>query len=145
VHSDIGGGYPEAESGAAKIPLKWMVDGARQHGLVFREEMVRRLVEGQNPQNSTRHYTAPAANADLHDSMNNAWAILEWLPKSAKLKEWKDRRSRFGAYLPRSEPRLIPADADIDPSVYERTHHRAGKPHEPINLPPKRVQCIVRL
>ncbi len=139
VHSDIGGGYAEAESGAAKIPLKWMVDEAKAQGIEFRDEMVRRLVEGQNPKNSTRHYTAPDANADLHDSMNSAWTVLEWLPKSAKLKEWKDRNSRYGVYLPRSEPRLIPVDADIDPSVHERTHYRAGKSYKPINLPPKRV------
>ena len=43
VHSDIGGGYPESESGAAKFPLNWMVDEARLHGLVYRETLVKRL------------------------------------------------------------------------------------------------------
>ena len=29
VHSDVGGGYPEAESALSKYPLLWMIDQAR--------------------------------------------------------------------------------------------------------------------
>lgn len=137
VHSDIGGGYPEDESGAAKIPLKWMVQEAEENGIVFRTRMVSRLVDGQNPMHSTRHYTAPDANADLHGSMNWAWAILEWFPKSSKLKEWKKRKSFLGMYLPRSESRFIAADAVVDSSVYERRQYSANKPYKPVNLPEK--------
>ncbi len=43
VHSDIGGGYPEKESGAAKLSLKWMVEEAEAHGIVFKKKMVSRL------------------------------------------------------------------------------------------------------
>jgi uncharacterized protein (DUF2235 family) len=134
VHSDIGGGYPEPESGAAKIPLKWMIEEAAEHGIAFKENMVTRLVDGMNPANSSRHYTAPDPNAGLHNSMNWAWAILEWLPKSSKFKEWKSRKSFLGFYLPRSEPRVIDTDAAIDPSVFERKYYCANKPYEPINL-----------
>lgn len=134
VHSDIGGGYPEGESGAAKIPLKWMFKEAEEHGIVFRTHMASRLVDGKNPKNSTRHYTAPDSNADLHNSMNLAWFILEWFPKSSKLKEWKERKSFLGMYFPRSEPRFIKEDAVIDPSVFERTKYCANKPYKSANL-----------
>ena len=33
VHADIGGGYPEKESGLSKYPLLWMIDEARKCGL----------------------------------------------------------------------------------------------------------------
>ena len=33
VHADIGGGYPEKESGISKFPLIWMIDEAVAHGL----------------------------------------------------------------------------------------------------------------
>lgn len=135
VHSDIGGGYPEVESGAAKIPLKWMVKEAEEHGIVFRTRMASRLVDGQPPKNSTRHYAAPDADAELHDSTNWAWAILEWFPKSSKLKEWKKRISFLGMYLPRSEPRFIGADAVVDSSAYVRMQYSANKPYKPVNLP----------
>lgn len=137
VHSDIGGGYPETESGAAKIPLKWMVEEAAEHGIVFRQRMVTRLVNGKNPKNSTRHYTAPDANADLHDSMGGAWPLFEWLPKRTKWLEWTSKKTFLGFYMPRSEPRLIENDATIDSSVYERTQYRAGQAYQPVNLPEK--------
>ena len=137
VHADIGGGYPEEESGAAKIPLEWMVEEARQHGLKYRETMVKRLVRGKNPKNSTRNYVAPDPNALLHDSMNFAWRILEWIPKHVKWRDWPKRRSFLGYYLPRSEPRFIAADADIHPTVRMRkVSTRKDRPYRPVNLPP---------
>lgn len=139
VHSDIGGGYPENESGAAKIPLRWMVKEAEKNGIVFRTEMVSRLVDGNNPANSSRNYAAPAPNADLHNSMNFTWSILEWLPKASKNRELKKRKSFLGMYLPRSEPRLIADDAVIDSSVFERKEYWANKPYNPANLESHRV------
>jgi hypothetical protein len=103
--------------------------------LFFEHGMASRLVDGQNPKNSTRHYAAPDADAELHNSMNWAWAILEWFPKSSKLKEWKKRISFLGMYLPRSEPRFIGADAVVDSSAYERMQYSANKPYKPVNLP----------
>ncbi|MCG8688913.1 MAG: DUF2235 domain-containing protein [Desulfobacterales bacterium] len=134
VYSDIGGGYPETESGAAKIPLKWMVDEASTHGIVFRENMVKRLVDGENPKNSTRQYVSPGPNADLHDSMTPVWALFEMLPKSIRRKEWKKRKSFFGFYLPKAEPRTIKADADIHPSVFKRSTYAKNKPYRPVNI-----------
>jgi uncharacterized protein (DUF2235 family) len=138
VHSDIGGGYPEPESGAAKIPLNWMVEEARQHGLAYRETMAKRLVLGENPKNSTRNYVPPSPKADLHDSMGLAWSVLEWLPKRTTRQVWPDRGSALGFYFPRSEPRLIPHDAEIDPSVWARQEASGtAAPYDPVNLPPR--------
>ncbi|MER8583216.1 DUF2235 domain-containing protein [Mesorhizobium sp. M1423] len=36
VHGDIGGGYPEATSALAKLPLKWMIEQTGQMGLHYR-------------------------------------------------------------------------------------------------------------
>jgi len=38
VHSDVGGGYPEPESGLSNITLQWMLDRAIEHGLSFRNQ-----------------------------------------------------------------------------------------------------------
>lgn len=132
VHSDIGGGYTEDESGAAKIPLQWMVDEAREQGVLFKQEMINRLVLGEQRKGSKRRYVGPDPEADLHDSMNWAWNILEWVPKKIKYKEWSDRSSILGHYLPRSEPRFVPKDAAIDSSVWTRRNGRSA--YDPINL-----------
>ena len=134
VHSDVGGGYPETESGAAKFPLKWMVEEAAGHSLVFKERMVSRLVEGKISENDSTYYAAPDENADLHDSMNPAWSILEYLPKPDRLKEWKSRESFCRLYLPLCEPRQLGENPDIHPSVYKRKNYAKNKPYKPENL-----------
>ena len=133
VHSDIGGGYPDTESGAAKFPLKWMMEEAREHGLVFRKRLPKYLVLGQNPKNSTRNYVAPSSTAELHDSMSTGWKPLEWVPKKIKHREWEGRSSLLGVYLPRSEPRNIAPNDTVHNSVFDRV--RLNKAYLPENLP----------
>jgi len=137
VHADIGGGYPEDESGPAKYPLQWMVDEARANGLIFRERMVDRLVKGENPKNVTadsdRFYAAPSAEDELHDSMGFWWRLLEYIPKKKKSHDNPAVKKKGGIYLPLKEPRYIPDDAIIHPSVVERVDLNDG--YNPVNLP----------
>lgn len=136
VHSDVGGGYPEDESGAAKIALKWMVDEAIAHGLKFKMRSYSLMVEGKNSKRYPDRYSAPDPNADLHDSMNFAWRLLEIIPKWSGLKDWPKRISILGLYIPWSEPRFIEPGATIDPSVRERKKYtKDGADYDPVNVP----------
>jgi hypothetical protein len=65
--------------------------------------------------------------------MTMAWRVLEYLPKSDRYKEWPQRRSHFGFYIPDAEPRLIPDDAVIHESVEKRMN--AGLGYQPVNFP----------
>lgn len=136
VHSDVGGGYAECESGAAKFPLQWMVDEARDCGLVFRETLVKRLVRGENPSNveasGPRDYSAPAATAELHDSMTSLWPILEVLPKAKMHHDNPELRKGYGVYWPLKERRYIEPDAVVHSSVTERIEKTN---YSPENLP----------
>lgn len=131
VHSDIGGGYPEAESGLSKFPLIWMVDEARAHGLLVDDDMVGHLARGTPRPGGSLTYVAPNAKAELHDSLTWGWWPLEWLPKKTR---WRETRTRalLGIYLPRGERRRIDPDAAIDPSVAERRATVSG--YDPPNL-----------
>ncbi|MBR0757223.1 DUF2235 domain-containing protein [Bradyrhizobium jicamae] len=133
VHSDVGGGYPEAESGLSKFPLIWMIEQARHAGLRMDQAMIDHLAWGV-PLPPHRHdYVPPNAAAELHDSLTGAWWILEWLPKSDKWKEWPARKSFLGYYLPLGEPRFIKDGVLIHRSVLDR---QAQVPdYRPINLP----------
>lgn len=133
VHADVGGGYPEAESGLSKFPLLWMIEEARAKGLKFDTASVNHLVRGKPRQGSRHAYIAPDPSGMLHQSMTAAWKVLEWLPKRAKWLEWKRRRTLLGWYLPRSEPRLIPDGASIHWAVLERQKQISG--YRPVNLP----------
>jgi uncharacterized protein (DUF2235 family) len=133
VHSDIGGGYPEAESALSKYPLLWMIDAARAQGLSFDPRAVNQLAWGAPRQGSPYSYVAPEPGGALHDSMTRGWRPLEYLPKPDRYKEWPKRRSSLGRYLPLCEPRKIPDDAIVHESVELR--RKSTPSYRPENFP----------
>lgn len=133
VHADIGGGYPEAESGLSKFPLIWMIREAQKFGLAVNEATVNQLAFGIQREGSPFSYVAPNAAADLHVSLRRGWKLLEYLPKRAAHREWPARRIVMGFYLPLGEPRRIPEGALIHESVFERIN--AVEAYQPVNIP----------
>ena len=143
VHSDIGGGYAEEESGLSKFPLMWMIDEALQCGLKINTVAQRRIVLGDGNKRGRIQYVAPDASAIAHESLEGGWHVLEWLPKSARWREWP-RQEVFGTYLPRGEPRAMQArgadDGAATTDVPPRVHHSviqrmdAMADYRPVNL-----------
>ncbi|MBZ7671783.1 T6SS phospholipase effector Tle1-like catalytic domain-containing protein [Klebsiella grimontii] len=132
VHADIGGGYPEAQSGLSKFPLAWMIEEARARGLRVNQANINQYVFGKPRQDSKYCYCIPDETAAIHRSLTAAWMLAEWLPKRVKDREWPERRAWLGWYLPAGEPRLIPEGALIHISVQRRMEKSAWRP---INLP----------
>jgi uncharacterized protein (DUF2235 family) len=133
VHGDVGGGYPEQESGLSKFPLIWMINEAVAHGLAVDTRTVNQLAWGVQRKGSPFSYVAPDILRDPHASLTGAWRLLEWLPKSDKYKEWPERTSVLGHYLPQGEPRVIPPGALIHQSVIARM--KAVPSYRPVNMP----------
>ena len=133
-HSDIGGGHKRADSGLSQIPLIWMIGEAKKDGLKVSDRMAK-YVTGVKKWSSTTEYIYPKPDpaAQAHDSMTRRWKWFEYLPKHDKLKEWPERKSFLGFYLPMSEPRFIEKSAKIHPSVKERM--KALPEYKPVNLP----------
>jgi len=65
--------------------------------------------------------------------MTGLWSVLEWLPKRVKYREWSERNSLAGFYLPQSEPRCIDEGSLIHRSVLERRENVTD--YDPENLP----------
>jgi uncharacterized protein (DUF2235 family) len=134
VHGDVGGGYPELESGLSKFPLAWMIEQAVAHGLKIDVAMKNHLVLGEPRVGSRHSYVAPDAGAELHNSMTAAWRLLEWPPKSMKWNEWP-RPHLFGYYLPDAEPRMIANDT-VKPRLHASVVARQAEiEYRPPNLP----------
>jgi uncharacterized protein (DUF2235 family) len=133
VHADIGGGYPEAESALSKFPLNWMIAEAEAAGLRINVAMRNHLVLGRKRKGSRWEYVAPDPKGRLHDSMTLGWKILEFLPKRTSWKDWPDRRSLAGWYVPNCEPRFIAEGARLHWSVIARRD--AYTRYRPPNLP----------
>lgn len=132
VHADIGGAYPERESGLSKFPLIWMIEEAVKHGLRIDQAMFDHLALGKP---GGRHdYVPPDPAAKLHNSLGPGWWPLEILPKSCRWREWA-RPRLLGWYLPLGEPRRIETGAHFHPSVAAR--QAAVPSYRPANLPPR--------
>ena len=136
VHSDVGGGYPEVDSALSKYPLNWMIDQAVAKGLKVNNALRNYLAHGKSRMGGPDIFVAADFAAMQHDSLNAAWWPFEWIPKSAKLREWPARRSLLGWYLPQAEPRRIDTD-DLRPLIHESVIDRKQIPgvYDPINLP----------
>lgn len=135
-HSDVGGGYKRVDSGLSQYPFIWMIEEAEAKGLnVFRR--MADYVSGIDNWSSTTKYKYPKALADAsdHNSMVGIWPIAEFIPKREGKKEWPDRKSFLGYYIPNSEPRFINDHAEIHASVIERMDIMPN--YRPVNMQKK--------
>jgi len=112
VHCDVGGGYPEAESGLSKYPLKWMLDEAKAAGLqTSADKKMEVLGGGGNPQ-----YAPASPNALMHESLTGAWKIAEFIPK----RHWNWKESKWEHRMNLFRRRTIPAGSWVHESAYLR-------------------------
>ncbi len=126
VHSDVGGGYPEGESGLAKITLEWMIREATAFGLVVDDSSYQRYVVG-----TTDGYVAPAADAQAHRSLKGLWWTVELMPKTV----WNAKLGRKTLKLPHpAKRRVIPVEPRpiLHKSVLKRMEETS---YTPPNLP----------
>ena len=110
VHCDVGGGYPEQESGLSKFPLEWMLEEAKCAGLLVdsgKEADVLGL--------SGKGNNVPAnAGAPMHESLTGAWNVAEFIPKrhwDAISQKWVHRMNFY-------HRRPIPAQSLVHDAAY---------------------------
>jgi uncharacterized protein (DUF2235 family) len=126
VHCDVGGGYPESESGLSAIALQWMAAEAEAAGLFLDPQMKADVL----PQQITSAYAAPDPRAPAHESLTGLWWIVEYLPK-----RYKDPAANFAPrwMFHAGRPRYVTDDARIHVSVFVRIKSVPG--YQPRNLP----------
>jgi uncharacterized protein (DUF2235 family) len=111
VHCDVGGGYPEAESGLSKITLQWLLKEATDARLLVDRSRAD-LVLGR----SGGVYVSPDPTAEMHESLTAAWWPAELIPK--RHYDWKSKQEARRMNLFRR--RSIPPGALIHESAYQR-------------------------
>jgi uncharacterized protein (DUF2235 family) len=141
VHADVGGSYPERESGLAQIALQWMVEEAVASGLfidpgryktvVPETQDVSSAAEIRDDDQESEFHAAPDYRGPLHKSLTGLWWIPEWIPKL-----YHDPRDEFSRKLmiPRGRRRWIPDNSLIHRSVSERMKDPVIR-YYPANLP----------
>lgn len=94
THCDVGGGFPETESGMSKYPLEWMALEAAKAGLLLDAPRLNEVLGRRGGQ-----YAPPSPTARLHLGMRpRLWALAEFVPKkhwSFPRQEWEWRANLF--------------------------------------------------
>jgi uncharacterized protein (DUF2235 family) len=132
VHCDVGGGYPENESGLSKIPLKWMTDEAVAAGLLVDPTRYDLIVRGNDPSGKR---VPPDVRAPIHQSLHGFWRLVEHLPRrymnmhsSPPALHWT--WAPFSGFY---RPRFIAENVALHASVRDRM--AALPDYRPVNLP----------
>ncbi len=125
VHYDVGGGYPEKESGLSKIPLEWMLREAEAAGLLIDQRRKDRVLG-----RAGGGFVPPDPRGCLHNSLTGFWPLAEFVPK--RYFDWATRQWRWRLNLFRR--RFIPDGALVHVSAYERGDDYAER------LPPSAVR-----
>jgi uncharacterized protein (DUF2235 family) len=135
AHADIGGGYPEEESGLSKFSLEWLLQEAAASGLKINSAMRSHIVLGRPRAGARTTFVKPDSVAEAHESLTWGWRPLEWIPKPTKWREWSQPEFA-GLYFPNGEPRLID-NAEVRPSIHQSVIDRmsALPRYRPVNFP----------
>ena len=130
VHSDVGGGYPEADGGLWRTPFRWVLEGAAETGLL--------LDSGRLTEVLTR--TPPPAEPcaePKHESLHGVWWLAELFPKL----QFRDGRRAPAVGLGRH--RWIADGASIHACALQRL--RTDATYRPPNLSGAFVEAVCAL
>jgi uncharacterized protein (DUF2235 family) len=112
VHCDVGGGYPESESGLAKIALQWMLVEAKAAGL-----LVDATKEAEVLGSGSARHVQPDPNAIAHESLKGVWNLAEFVWK--RHYDWKKGKEKRRMNFYRR--RTLPPGALVHESAFLRS------------------------
>jgi uncharacterized protein (DUF2235 family) len=112
VHCDVGGGYPEGESGLSKFALEWMAGEARTAGLLVDPQKEAEVL-GRTPGSE---YAPPSVGAPMHESLKGLWNLAEFIPK----RHWNWTKRKWEHRMNLYRRRSIPPGSLIHQSAFER-------------------------
>lgn len=115
VHCDVGGGYPEAESGLSKFTFEWMVREAAEKGLL----VDRARIDEVMGRTGTKFAKADC-NAKMHDSLTLWWRPAEIVLK----KHWNWQTAREERRMNLGRRRTLPSHPLVHAVAFERKGYR---------------------
>lgn len=143
VHSDVGGGYAEAEAGLSRIPLAWMVREAQAAGLRFDAAACARTLDCSTELvpdvSGVAQKFAPGAPA--HDELERRWLwkLLEWLPVPRHRRNPDDDSWYRQWRVNRGQERHLPHQPLLHDSVRVRMNGSAYRPRPKLPAEPRFV------
>jgi uncharacterized protein (DUF2235 family) len=126
VHCDVGGGYPEEDSGISKYPLEWMAREAVLSGLLVDQD---RLAEVLG-QTDGGDFVKADPRATLHKSLTLAWLPAEVVPK----KHWNFKLQRWGWRMNLGRRRTLPEVPVVHDVAWDIPGYVERLPVKPLRL-----------
>ena len=133
VHADVGGGYPEDQSGLSKFPLSWMIAQAEAAGLRIDNSMVDHLGWGLPRPGSSHRYVAPECDRAVACSLTGAWWILDSCRSRRNGRNGRIANACSASICRRPNPGRSRTEPSIHRSVIDRMDKVAS--YRPVNLP----------
>jgi uncharacterized protein (DUF2235 family) len=131
VHSDVGGGYSESESGLWREPLMWVLEGATKAALLVDAGRQARVLSGA--------HSATPCDDPKHESLTAKWWPAEFFPKW----QWRSAEQRSVLAIGAGRYRRIVQGELIHRCALTRLRDRAD--YRPRNLDPQFVQAVQSL
>lgn len=138
AHSDVGGSYPEKESGLSQIALQWMIGEAARFELrIDRKRYETALpirAEKTKPDDEdpeAEYHCMPDFRGPLHPSLRGLWWVPEFIPKM-----YYDPRDGYRKKLmiPLGRRRWISEGSILHDSVLKRMRDTEMR-YQPPNIP----------
>lgn len=108
-HCDVGGGYPEPESGLSKYALEWMAGEAAAAGLLLNSDRLEEVLGRRGGD------FCPAKPHQPHESIKGPWHLAEFVPKARYNRATKRTEQRMNRY----RRRTMPDDACVHDVAWE--------------------------
>jgi uncharacterized protein (DUF2235 family) len=130
VHCDVGGGYPENQSGLSKGALDWMLQEAKAYGLLVQDAKEQEVLGKSNGS----QYCKQDPNDTIHESLEGLWVFAEFIWK----KHWNWARHKWEHRPNLFRCRTIPPKSLVHDSAYLRGDDYAKR------LPPDAIRATTR-
>jgi uncharacterized protein (DUF2235 family) len=127
VHSDVGGGYPEAESGLSKFAFEWMTREAALAGL-----LVERIRIDEVMGRTGTKYAKADPDAKMHESLTLWWRPAEIVPK----KHWNWQKQCEERRMNLARCRTMPANPLVHAVAFDRKNYSLPPGAIRIDTPP---------
>jgi uncharacterized protein (DUF2235 family) len=128
VHSDVGGGYPEADGGLWRPTFDWMLGAAEDAGLVVDAARLHEVLNRTPP-------PAKPWKEPQHESLGLSWWLGEFVPKWRWSPKTRQHAWRIGA----GKHRFIRKGSRVHWSVLLRIREM---PYSPPNLTPEFLRKV---
>jgi len=128
THCDIGGGYPESESGLSKYALEWMANEAAEAGLLLDRDRLEEVLGRRGGG------FCPAQPDQPHKSITGFWRIAEFVPKA----RYNRAKGRTEQRMNLFRRRTMPDDACVHDVAWAIPGYKDRLPPRAIPLSKKR-------